>query len=363
MPISSVRAGTRVRRKASLASISELRRFHAALGWPGAAACSWDLAHRGTRRGTRRPAAPGSARRPPGAAGRGGSGLPGDDARLAAGGRRSSGSPRPTSAFTSVAPSASSVTARLSASRSPARPGRGSATCAARRAPRRSVAEAVVFRGEYGLEQYFRVEGAPGQAHVALDARRARAHADGRGRRGVDFAGSTRSAGIRVQPAAIFDSSRRNVTPADTRWTLERSGRPGRSRWSSTTPTSRSRTCSTRTSRDRVQHRGSAGSVTGLTIRPGGNVGDILVAEIAVRNNATVTAPGGWTLDLRATRVGRTGQSFLGDELGRARHELHVGGHAHAAGVISAYSDVHSTLRSTRGARTPARATPRPRPA
>ena len=102
--------------------------------------------------------------------------------------------------------------------------------------------EAVVFRGEYGLEQYLRVEERQGKRtwRWTLDAPglTPTIAADG----GVDFARGTRSAGIRIQPAAIFDRAGGTSRPRTRVGRSSAPGAPGRSRSSSTTPTSRSRT-------------------------------------------------------------------------------------------------------------------------
>ena len=205
--------------------------------------------------------------------------------------------------------------------------------------------EGVVFRGEYGLEQYLRVEERQGKRtwRWSLDAPglTPTVGADG----GVDFARGTRSAGIRIQPAAIFDSGRRNVTPTNTRWTLERSGRT----WTLALELDDADlpvpyVIDPNIARTAFNTASSAGNTTSLTITRPGNVGDILVAEIAVRNNAAVTAPGGWTLINAQNSGGTHRQSvFWATNSAALGTNFTWTGNAHAAGVISAYSDVHST--------------------
>jgi hypothetical protein len=205
--------------------------------------------------------------------------------------------------------------------------------------------EAVVFRGEFGLEHYLRVDERQGTRtwRWRLDAPGLTPVLGENG--AVNFLRGSRTAGIMITPVAIFDVARKNVTPKGSHWSLQRTG----DSWTLALKLDDSElplpyVIDPNISRTASNSAGTAGNATSIAITRPGNVGDILIAQIAVRNNDTVTAPGGWNLvsavnsgtGLRQSVFWATNSGTLGTTFSWTNNN-------HGAGVISAYADVHPT--------------------
>src|SRR5919106_6640256 len=208
--------------------------------------------------------------------------------------------------------------------------------------------EAVVFRGEYGLEHFVTVEKRQGLRTWRWELGAANLDpvlaADG----GIDFFrnGGTATAGLRIEPVAVFDQARRNVTPKGARWQLARAG----AGWTLALELDDSKlpvpyVIDPNISRTAVNTAVSNGGVTSIAPARPGNVGDILVAQVAVRSIAAIGAPAGWT----AVGVQQDSGTGLRQGVFWATNSATLGttfswtGAVHAAASISAYADVHST--------------------
>jgi hypothetical protein len=210
--------------------------------------------------------------------------------------------------------------------------------------------EAIVFRGAHGLEHFSRVDTRQGTRtwRWKLDAAglTPRLADDG----GVDFFRVDRrvesSAGMRIEPAAIFDETRRDVSPQGLRWTLARA----QSGWTlalrfDDADLPLPYVIDPNIARTGVNTAVSNGGVTSIApTKPGGS-GTILVAQVAIRNNATINAPAGWNPigSQQNSGTGLTQRSFWATWTAGLTTSFSWTGSVHAAAAIGSYSDVHPT--------------------
>ncbi|HUH14586.1 MAG TPA: hypothetical protein VML35_01735, partial [Gaiellaceae bacterium] len=203
--------------------------------------------------------------------------------------------------------------------------------------------ETIVFRGEGGLEQFLTVERRQGPRTWSwqLDAAglEPRLRVDG----SVEFRRNGGTAGLEIAPVAILDALGADVTPDGLRWSLaERDAS-----WWLEVELDDARLplpyvidpAITRTASTSANVQGG----TSITLTRPGNVGDLLMAQVATRSADAITAPAGWTL-LNARTQGTTQQAtYWKIATGTEGLTWSWASSVHTAGGIIAYANPHPT--------------------
>ncbi|MGE5690197.1 MAG: OmpL47-type beta-barrel domain-containing protein [Pseudomonadota bacterium] len=202
--------------------------------------------------------------------------------------------------------------------------------------------EAIVLRGERGIEQFLTVERRQGRRtwrwRLTGSTLEPRSRLDG----SIELVAGTRSSGLQVDPVAILDARGGDVTPAGLRWTTTR--RDG-AWWLELELDDRNLPLPYVID-PAITANGSNTAVASspLTVARPGAVGDLLIAQILIRGTGTITPPAGWTL-LQNTVQGTSIRQAVYWKLatGSESTQWSWTGGTNGAGIILAYANPHPT--------------------
>ena len=202
--------------------------------------------------------------------------------------------------------------------------------------------ETLVFRGEDGLEEFLTVDRRQGKRtwswQLDADDLEPRSRVDG----SVEFHRRGGTASLRIAPVAILDAQGGDVTPEGLRWSLARRD----SSWWLELELDDAGLPLPYVIDPAIGPAATAtASATGspLVLTRPGSAGDLLVAQIAVRDTGAITAPAGWTLIGTATGTAIKQSAYWRFATGsEAAADLTWSWPAgHGAGSIVAYANAH----------------------